>query len=355
VARLAGTKRVVEGKEPGLRRLVRNAARPALESLAEHVDPSVWFGAALDRLRPLLADPSVLKVAHNAKYDMTVLARHAISIEPYDDTLLLSFALDAGKQFNHSMDELSGLHLGHTPIPFSEVCGKGKSQLTFGQVPLRDATRYAGEDADVTLRLWHRFRPRLSRDSVTTVYERVDRPLVPVIAAMEQHGIKVDRAALAQLSAEFAGGAVTDEARKGLLGQGSILALTSHAERTSPVVRGKWILENILGTPPPPPPPDVPALKENQDGQKPRLVGTLGDSEELKGYMKIGDWNQVHLIARGNTLIHVLNGHVMAILIDDDTTVRAFEGLLGVQLEGLPDASRVVFRHIYIKTLQARP
>ena len=88
-----------------------------------------------------------------------------------------------------------------------------------------------------------------------------------------------------------------------------------------------------------------------QDGQKPRLVSRLGDADELKGYMKIGDWNQVHLIARGNTLIHVLNGHVMAILIDDDTRVRAAEGLLGVQLEGTPDASRVVFRHIYLKSL----
>ncbi len=162
------------------------------------------FEAALDRLRPLLADPSVLKVAHNAKYDMTILARHSIRVAPYDDTLVMSFALDAGKQFNHSMDELSALHLGHTPIPFSEVCGKGKGQICFNLVPLRDATRYAAEDADVTLRLWHRFKPRLSRDSVTTVYERVDRPLVPVIAQMERHGIKVDRAALADLSREFA-------------------------------------------------------------------------------------------------------------------------------------------------------
>jgi hypothetical protein len=87
------------------------------------------------------------------------------------------------------------------------------------------------------------------------------------------------------------------------------------------------------------------------DGQKPRLVGRLGDPDALKGYMKIGDWNQVHLIARGNTLIHILNGQVMAILIDDDTKIRAFEGLLGVQLEGRPDAARVVFRHMYLKAL----
>jgi DNA polymerase I len=164
----------------------------------------IAMDVALDRLRPLLADPSVLKTAHNAKYDMTVLARHGVSVAPFDDTLVMSFALDAGKQFNHSMDELASLHLGHKCIAFSEVCGKGKSQLSFDQVPLRDATRYAAEDADVTLRLWHRFKPRLSHESVTTVYERVDRPLVPVIAAMEQHGIRVDKAALAELSREFA-------------------------------------------------------------------------------------------------------------------------------------------------------
>ncbi|MES2290113.1 MAG: DNA polymerase I [Pseudomonadota bacterium] len=159
---------------------------------------------ALARLKVLLEDPSTLKIAHNAKYDMTILARHGITVAPYDDTLLMSFALDAGKQFNHSMDDLSALHLGHTPIPFSEVCGKGKGQICFDQVPLRDATRYAAEDADVTLRLWHRFKPRLSRESATTVYERVDRPLVAVIGEMERHGIKVDRAALADLSREFA-------------------------------------------------------------------------------------------------------------------------------------------------------
>jgi DNA polymerase-1 len=98
---------------------------------------------ALARLKVLLEDPSTLKIAHNAKYDMTILARHGITVAPYDDTLLMSFALDAGKQFNHSMDDLSILHLGHTPIPFSEVCGKGKGQICFDQVPLRDATRYA--------------------------------------------------------------------------------------------------------------------------------------------------------------------------------------------------------------------
>ena len=157
---------------------------------------------ALDRLRPLLADPSVLKIAHNAKYDLSMLARSGVEVAPYDDTLVMSFALDAGKN-GHGMDELSELHLGHKPIAFADVCGRGKSQLCFDQVPLRDATRYAAEDADVTLRLWHRFKPRMAREGVTTVYERVDRPLVAVISKMEREGVRVDRATLEAMQAEF--------------------------------------------------------------------------------------------------------------------------------------------------------
>ncbi len=165
----------------------------------------VPFDTAVARLKTLLEDSSTLKIAHNAKYDMTVLARLGILVELYDDTMLMSFALDAGKQFNHSMDELAKIHLGHTPITYAEVCGKGKGQICFDQVPLKDATRYAAEDADVTLRLYNRFKPRLSRTAATTVYERVDRPLVRVIGEMERHGIRVDRDALARLSTEFAG------------------------------------------------------------------------------------------------------------------------------------------------------
>jgi DNA polymerase-1 len=172
--------------------------------LLAHRPDQLDLSEALDRLRPLLADPGVLKVGQNLKYDISVLARHDVAVAPFDDTLLLSFALDAGKQFGHSMDELSKLHLGHAPVPFSEVCGKGKAQLSFAQVPLRDATRYAAEDADVALRLWQRFKPRLHAEGVTRVYELVDRPLVPVIAAMERAGVKVDREQLAKLSTEFA-------------------------------------------------------------------------------------------------------------------------------------------------------
>jgi DNA polymerase I len=157
------------------------------------------------RLKPLLVDPSVMKVGHNIKYDLNVLTRVGMEVAPIDDTMVMSFNLDAGRN-NHGMDDLAALHLNHTCIAFKDVCGTGKNQLRFNQVQLKEATAYAAEDADVTLRLWQLFKPRLSAESVTRVYERVDRPLVPVLAHMEREGIKVDRAELARMSAEFAEG-----------------------------------------------------------------------------------------------------------------------------------------------------
>jgi DNA polymerase I len=165
----------------------------------------VPMAVAIAKLKPLLEDPSVLKIGHNIKYDLNVLERSGISARPIDDTMVMSFDLDAGKH-NHGMDELALLHLDHSCIAFKDVCGTGKNQLTFNQVPLKEATRYAAEDADVTLRLWHMFKPRLSAEKVTRVYERVDRPLIPVLAQMEREGILVDRVELARMSAEFAEG-----------------------------------------------------------------------------------------------------------------------------------------------------
>ncbi len=165
--------------------------------------PQVDAKAALERLGALLADPSVLKIGHNFKYDISMFARNGLHVASYDDTLVMSFALDAGKAFTNNMDELALRHLGHKPIPFAEVCGKGKGQLCFDQVPLRDATRYAAEDADVTLRLWRKLKPRLARESVSRVYERVDRPLVETLSMMERAGIKIDRDHLTGLSSEF--------------------------------------------------------------------------------------------------------------------------------------------------------
>jgi len=165
----------------------------------------VPMATAIAKLKLLLEDPSVLKIGHNIKYDLNVLERYGISVAPIDDTMVMSFDLDAGKH-NHGMDELALIHFGHSCIAFKDVCGTGKNQLTFNQVGMAEATRYAAEDADVTLRLWHRLKPRLSAEKATRVYERVDRPLVPVLARMEREGIKVDRDELARMSAEFAEG-----------------------------------------------------------------------------------------------------------------------------------------------------
>ncbi len=158
---------------------------------------------AIAALKPVLEDPSVLKIAQNFKYDFHILSRHGITVAPFDDTMLLSYALDSGIG-HHSMDELSKRHLGHTPIPFKEIAGTGKSAITFDLVPIDQATRYAGEDADITLRLWTLLKPRLASEHRATVYETLERPLVPVLAEMEANGIHVDRTALARLSGEFA-------------------------------------------------------------------------------------------------------------------------------------------------------
>ncbi|MEO1101660.1 MAG: DNA polymerase, partial [Pseudomonadota bacterium] len=158
---------------------------------------------ALTALKTLLEDPAVLKVGQNIKYDLTIFETVGISVAPHDDTMLLSFVLNAGTH-GHGMDELSERYFQHTPIPFKEVCGTGKSQITFERVPLDKATAYAAEDADVTLRLWRLFKPQLHKAHVTTIYETAERPLVPVIAAMERNGIKVDHDTLSRLSSDFA-------------------------------------------------------------------------------------------------------------------------------------------------------
>ncbi|MFO1254947.1 MAG: DNA polymerase I [Sphingomonadaceae bacterium] len=164
---------------------------------------------ALARLKPLLESDAVLKVGQNAKYDLTILSRHGIAVAPIDDTMVMSFDLDAGRSVDgigggHGMDELSQRHLGHTTLTFKDICGSGKKVIPFTEVPIDRATAYAAEDAEVTWRLHRLLKPRLSEEGGTRVYERVDRPLVAVVAQMERHGIKVDRERLAGLSATFA-------------------------------------------------------------------------------------------------------------------------------------------------------
>jgi DNA polymerase-1 len=158
---------------------------------------------ALAALKPLLEDPGVLKIGQNLKYDALVLSRYDVGIRPMDDTMLLSFVLDAGSH-GHGMDALSELHLSVTPVPFKEVAGSGKSQITFDQVPLEEAVRYAAEDADITLRLHQTLKPRLAAEHMVTVYETLERPLAPVLVAMERAGVEVDARVLADLSEDFA-------------------------------------------------------------------------------------------------------------------------------------------------------
>jgi DNA polymerase-1 len=157
----------------------------------------------LGKLRPLLEDPAILKIGHNLKFDWILLDRRGIKVAPFDDTLVMSFDLNAGGLSSHALDDLAKEHLDHQCLSFKEVCGSGNKQICFDKVGLQRATEYAAEDADVTLRLWKRFKARLPHERVTQVYETVDRPLVPVLARMEREGVKVDRQELSNLSAEF--------------------------------------------------------------------------------------------------------------------------------------------------------
>lgn len=158
---------------------------------------------AIGRLKSLLEDPAILKVGQNFKYDIAVFRRYDIDPAPYDDTMLISYVQESGLH-GHGMDELSELHLGHTPLTFKEVCGTGKKQISFGEVDLKRATEYAAEDADVTLRLWEILKPSLASRKLTTVYETLERQMPNVLARMELHGVKVDVAQLSRLSSDFA-------------------------------------------------------------------------------------------------------------------------------------------------------
>ena len=166
-------------------------------------DGQMGLDEALSILKPMLEDASVLKILQNAKYDVKMLARYGIAVAPIDDTMLMSYAMNAGLH-GHGMDALSERYLGHMPIPIKDLIGSGKSQITFDRVKIDDAAPYAAEDADVTWRLWQTFKPQLHRAQVTTVYETLERPLVPVLARMEMAGIKVDRDVLSRMSNAFA-------------------------------------------------------------------------------------------------------------------------------------------------------
>ncbi|MDB5739367.1 MAG: polymerase [Alphaproteobacteria bacterium] len=165
----------------------------------------------LARLKPLLEDDDVLKVGQNLKYDGLVFLQRGIRLHPIDDTMLMSYVLEGGLH-GHGMDELSQLHLSHTPITFTEVTGKGKDKRTFDCVPVAEATKYSAEDADVTLRLSMLLKPKLMETGKRTVYETLERPLVMVLADMERAGITIDPEMLRKLSNDFARAQVLLEA-----------------------------------------------------------------------------------------------------------------------------------------------
>ena len=188
---------------PGEACYVPLAHRPPDGGLLEEAGVQIPRDSALALLKPLFEDPAVMKVGQNLKYDMLVLSRYGVDVAPFDDTMLMSFVLDAGRG-NHGMDDLSDRHLGVTPIPIKEVIGTGKSQITFDRVPLDRARDYAAEDADITLRLDRVLKPKLVAGRMVSVYETLERPLAPVLVAMERRGVKLDRTALARLSKDFA-------------------------------------------------------------------------------------------------------------------------------------------------------
>ncbi|MDI3336985.1 DNA polymerase I [Defluviimonas aestuarii] len=166
-------------------------------------DGQMAMDEALSILKPVLEDDAILKIGQNMKYDWKIFARHGLRVTPIDDTMLMSYAMHAG-QHNHGMDLLSERYLAHKPIEIKSLLGTGKSAVTFDRVPIDEAVKYAAEDADITLRLWQAFKPNLHRVKVTTVYETLERPLVPVLADMEMAGIRVDGQVLARMSNTFA-------------------------------------------------------------------------------------------------------------------------------------------------------
>ena len=183
---------VAPGSEGGAALALDGAAAPE----------QIPFDRALALLKALLEDPATLKIGHNIKYDAAVMARYGIGIAPVDDTMLLSYVCDAGRH-KHGLDDLARIHFEHSTIKYSDVCGKGKTRIGFAEAALDKATDYAAEDAEIALRLHRLLKPRLVAGRVTTVYETLERPLIPVLTQMERTGIKIDAGQLKRLSGDF--------------------------------------------------------------------------------------------------------------------------------------------------------
>jgi len=177
------------------------------DSEAAPTPEQIPFETAMAMLATLFHNPSVLKIGHNLKYDSHVLSypdNGGITLTPIDDTMCLSYVLDAGRTERHGLDSLAMNMLGHQTIKYEDVCGKGAKQIPFGHVAIEAACDYAAEDADICLRLWMMLKPRLVQEGMAAVYERLERPLISVLAGMEQQGISLDVGFLNRLSNEFA-------------------------------------------------------------------------------------------------------------------------------------------------------
>ena len=156
----------------------------------------------IKKIKPILEDPSIKKIGQNMKYDYIILRNNGIEIEPVEDTMLLSYTLDAGNN-RHNMDTLSELHLGHKTISYKQVVGTGKKQLNFSDINLEDATKYAAEDADVTLRLYNLLLDRVNNEKLNNIYDIFEKPMIKLLSKLEMNGIKVDSTYLKNLSKKF--------------------------------------------------------------------------------------------------------------------------------------------------------
>ncbi|MDB9806600.1 DNA polymerase I [Amylibacter sp.] len=247
---------------------------------------------ALTILRPVLEDSSILKIGQNIKYDTKIFARYDVSLEPVDDTMLLSYAINGGKH-NHGMDYLSERYLDHKPISIKTLLGSGKSAITFDKVSISDAVKYAAEDADITLRLWKLFKPMLHESNVTKVYETLERPLIPVLAKMEMNGIKVDRNTLSRMSNNFA------QSMSGL--EAEIYNLAGQSFNVgSPKQLGEILFDKL----------ELPGGKKGKTGAYGTGVDVLEDlaSEGHELPVKVLDWRQMSKLK--STYTDALQGHI---------------------------------------------
>ena len=165
--------------------------------------PQIELNQALVILKEIMEDQSILKILHNKKYDGLVLQKYGISIAPYDDTMLISYSIGSGG-IRHNLDALAKNYLSHNALSFKEIAGTGKNQKVFNEIDISTASKYASEDADITLRLWKLLKPKLAEDRLSSVYETIERPLAKIIMEMEKHGVSVDEKILNKLSEKFA-------------------------------------------------------------------------------------------------------------------------------------------------------